>query len=169
MNKSKAIILLIIALVGLILMIPAGIILFYLCCAIMQVVAWAFGVTYEAANTICFIYLEPALLTLAATVTACYAAYKLRPRVLWIPLAAIYLIPHYVACFVIWSRYYPLGLDGACRLAYKDLELLGNVTGVGYIAVNLFLFIALFLGLMALNILIVRYAYKYNLRGRGDN
>ena len=56
---------------------------------------------------------------------------------------------------MIWSHYYPLGLDGVCRLAYKDLETLGNLIGVGYIAINLFLFIALFLGLMAFNILIM--------------
>jgi len=153
---------LVIAAVGLILMIPASVIVFYLCCGIMQVVAWAFGVTYEAANTVCFIYLEPAIVTLTATITACYVACKLRPRLLWTLLAAIYLMPYYIGCFVIWSRYYPLGLDNACRLAYKDLEVLGNVTGVGYIAVNLFLFIALFLGLMILNILMMVCAHKHN-------
>ena len=147
MNKSRVIIILIIVLVGLILMIPAGIVLFYICCAIMQVMAWGFGVTYEAANTVCFIYLEPAILTLTATITACCLAYKLKPKVLWIPLAAFYVIPYYIGCFVIWSRYFPLGLDNACRLAYKDLEVLGNVAGVGYIAINLYLFIALFLGI----------------------
>ena len=61
-NISKIIIFLIIAIVGLIVMIPASIALFYICCAIMQIVAWVFGVTYEAANTICFIYLEPAII-----------------------------------------------------------------------------------------------------------
>ena len=166
MNKSRVIIILIIALVGLILMIPAGIVLFYICCAVMQVVAWGFGVTYEAANTVCFIYLEPAILTLTATITACCLAYKLKPKVLWIPLAAFYVIPYYIGCFVIWSRYYPLGLDNACRLAYKDLEVLGNVAGVGYIAINLYLFIALFLGVMVFNILIIRYSHKYALSPR---
>ena len=81
--------------------------------------------------------------------------FKLKPKILWTLLSAIYLVPYYASCFMIWSHYYPLGLDGACRLAYKDLETLGNLTGVGYIAINLFLFIALFLGLMAFNILIM--------------
>ena len=166
-NISKIIIFLIIAIVGLIVMIPASIALFYICCAIMQIVAWVFGVTYEAANTICFIYLEPAIITLTATITACYIMCKLKPRVLWIPLAAIYLIPYYVGCFAIWTRYYPLGLDNACRLAYKDLEVLGNITGVGYIAINLFLFIALFLGLMVFNIFIVTWAHQRSLLTRG--
>lgn len=166
-NRSKIIIFLIIAIVGLIVMIPASIALFYICCAIMQIVAWVFGVTYEAANTICFIYLEPAIITLTATITACYIMCKLKPRVLWIPLAAIYLIPYYAGCFAIWTRYYPLGLDNACRLAYKDLEVLGNITGVGYIAINLFLFIALFLGLMVFNIFIVTWAHQRSLLTRG--
>ena len=168
-SKYKAIIILIIVLVGLILMVPASIIVFYICCAIMQIVAWIFGVTYEAANTICFIYLEPAIITLTATITACYVVYKLKPHILWVPLAIIYLIPYYMGCYVIWSHYYPLGLDGACRLAYKDLEVLGNVTGVGYIAINLFLFIILFLGLMILNILIMRRVYKHNLSSKASS
>lgn len=155
MNKRKVIIILIIALVGLVLMIPASIILFYICCAVMQVVAWVFGVTYEAANSVCFIYLEPAIVTLTATIAALCMVCKLKPKILWIPAAAIYSAPYYAVCFMIWSHYYPLGLDGACLMAYKDLETLGNVTGVGYIAINLFLFIALFLGLMAFNILII--------------
>jgi len=166
MSKSKLILILAITLVGLILMIPVSIIVFYICCGIMQVAAWTFGVSYEVANSVCFIYLEPAIITLTATITAAYVMYKMRPRILWIPLSIIYLIPYYLSCFVIWSRYYPLGLDGACRLAYKDLEVLGNVTGVGYIAINLFLFIVLFLGLMALNMLIIRLAYKHNSQPR---
>ena len=156
----------IIVLVGLILMVPASIIVFYICCAIMQIVAWIFGVTYEAANTICFIYLEPAIITLTATITACYVVNKLKPHILWVPLAIIYLIPYYVGCYAIWSHYYPLGLDGACRLAYKDLEVLGNLTGVGYIAINLFLFILLFVGLMALNIMIMIRAYRHSSSSR---
>ena len=155
MNKRKVIIILIVALVGMVLMIPASIVLFYVCCAIMQVVAWVFGITYEAANSICFIYLEPAIVTLTATIAALCMVFKLKPKILWTLLSAIYLVPYYASCFMIWSHYYPLGLDGACRLAYKDLETLGNLTGVGYIAINLFLFIALFLGLMAFNILIM--------------
>ena len=165
MNKRKALIILMISLLGFVLMIPISVVLFYLCCAIMQVVAWTFGVTYEAANSICFIYLEPAILTLTATIAAAFLVFKLKPKILWIPLAVIYLVPYYASCFVIWSHYYPLGLDGACRLAYKDLETLGNLTGVGYIAINLFLFIALFLGLMAFNIMIIlKSASKHNLK-----
>lgn len=136
-------------------MIPTSIVLFYLCCTIMQVVAWVFGITYEAANSICFIYLEPAIVTLTATIAAFCLMCKLKPKILWTLLSAIYLVPYYASCYMIWRHYYPLGLDGACRLAYKDLETLGNLTGVGYIAINLFLFIALFLGLMAFNILIM--------------
>ena len=161
MEKYKGIIILLIVAVGLILMIPASIVIFYVCCGIMQVAAWVFGVSYEVANTVCFIYLEPAILTLTATIAACIAMYKLKPHILWVPLAIIYLIPYYMGCYVIWSHYYPLGLDGACRRAYKDLEVLGNVTGVGYIAINLFLFIALFLGLMLLNILIMIRAHRH--------
>ncbi len=165
MNKRKVLIILVISLLGFVLMIPISIVLFYLCCAIMQVVAWIFGVTYEAANSICFIYLEPAILTFTATIAAAIIVSKLKPKILWIPLAVIYLVPYYVSCFVIWSHYYPLGLDGACRLAYKDLETLGNLTGVGYIAINLFLFIALFLGLMTFNnMIIIKSASKHNLK-----
>ena len=162
MNKSRIIIISVIVVVGLILMIPVSIIIFYVCCGIMQVAAWIFGVSYEVANSVCFIYLEPALLTLTATIAACCIARKLKPHILWVPLAIIYLIPYYVGCYAIWSHYYPLGLDGACRLAYKDLEALGNLTGVGYIAINLFLFILLFVGLMALNIMIMVRAYRHN-------
>ena len=161
MKKFRVIAISVTLLVGLILMIPAGIILFYLCCAIMQVVAWIFGVTYEEANSVCFLYLEPAIVTLTATVAACCVMYKSKPRILWIPLAVIYLIPYYAGCFVLWSRYFPLGLDNACRLAYKDLEYMGNLTGVGYIAINLFLFIVLFLVLMIFNILIIRHIFNH--------
>lgn len=161
MNIFKLIGFLAVAFVGIIMMIPISVILFYLCCAIMQVVAWIFGVTYEAANSICFIYLEPAILTFAATVAVIYMVHKLKPKILWIFLSVIYLMPYYTSCFVIWSHYYPLGLDGACRLAYKDLETLGNLTGVGYIAINLFLFIALFLGLMVFNAFIILCVRKY--------
>ena len=164
MNKRKVFIFLIIALLGVIVMIPMSIIIFYICCAIMQVVAWVFGVTYEVANSVCFIYMEPAIITLTATIAALFMMYKLKPKILWIPLSIIYLVPYYASCVVIWSHYYPLGLDGACRLAYKDLETLGNLTGVGYIAINLFLFIVLFLALMALNILImIRCGSKHKL------
>ena len=152
-----------IILFGIILMIPASIIVFCVCCAIMQVVAWAFGVTYEAANSICFLYMEPAIVTLTATIAAIFIVCKLKPKILWAPLTAIYLAPYCAGCFMIWSHYYPLGLDGACRVAYKDLEYLGNLTGVGYIAINLFLFIILFLGLMVFNILIIRHSYKQTL------
>lgn len=162
MSKNKLIIIIILTFIGFILIIPASIILFYLCCGIMQAVAWMFGITYEAANSICFIYLEPAIVTLTATITACIIVYKLKPHLLMLPVAIIYLIPYYATCYLIWSRYYPLGLDGACRLAYKDLEYLGNVTGVGYIAINLFIFIVLFLALMAFNLLIMRLVYKHD-------
>ena len=167
MNKRKVLIFLIIALLGVIVMIPMSIIIFYICCAIMQVVAWVFGVTYEVANSVCFIYMEPAIITLTATIAALFMMYKLKPKILWIPLSIIYLVPYYASCVVIWSHYYPLGLDGACRLAYKDLETLGNLTGVGYVAINLFLFIVLFLALMAFNILImIRCGSKHKLSSK---
>ena len=161
MNIFKTIAVLVSVGIMIIIAIPASIIIFYICCAIMQVVAWMFGVTYEAANSVCFIYLEPALVTLTAMIAALFMMYKLKPKIIWIPLSIIYLVPYYITCFVIWSHYYPLGLDGACRLAYKDLETLGNLTGVGYIAINLFLFIVLFLALTAFNILITRLCCKH--------
>ncbi len=45
MEKYKGIIILLIVAVGLILMIPASIVIFYVCCGVMQVAAWVFGVS----------------------------------------------------------------------------------------------------------------------------
>jgi len=129
--------------------------IFYFCCDVVRYIAAAMGLTYEQVNTILFIYGEPLILCLSALLVAVVARK-------W--YAALYPASYALATFPLWNHYYPMGLHGACVQAYKDLEVLGSVTGLGYIKVNILLFIVLFLAVLLFNGLLTYLAFPKPLK-----
>ncbi|MBP3227857.1 MAG: hypothetical protein J6M53_03615 [Bacteroidaceae bacterium] len=130
--------------------------LFKFCCGVMEVIAVLSGRTYEEVNSIAFIYAEPAIVTFTAALPLLYLIYRLYrrrtpTRFALTGAAAVYFLPHAFGLMKLW-QHYDMSLQAACELAYKDLEWLGETTGLGYQAVNILLFIVLFLFLTLLNI-----------------
>jgi len=57
------------------------------------------------------------------------------------------------ATLFVWKRYSVLSAHDTCVMAYNDLETLGKTTGMGYVGINLFLFIILFLTIFGFNMI----------------
>lgn len=130
--------------------------LFRFCCGVMEVVAVLSGYTYEEVNSITFLYLQPTLLTFTAALPMLLMIYKLwrqrTPKRFALTAATVlWFLPFAFGTLKLW-RHYDMSLQSACELAYKDLAWLGDVTGLGYQAVNLLLFIVAFLFFFLLNI-----------------
>ena len=119
-------------------------IIFYACCAIIRAIALITGFTYEEVNTILFIITEPTIILITGLVI-------LFRHLNW---ATVLLNLIYIFIYIkIETFYAAYSLHDACVQAYSDLRFLGDITGIGYIGINLFLFIILFLGLLMFNII----------------
>ena len=148
---------------------------FRLCCGIITAISYLTGYSYEVINTFLFIYLEPLILI----VTGCMITYfgiKYRKSItnkIILGLSVIYNAIIIVIIGAIWKHYSQFDMQTACERAYIDLDTLGRITGLGYINVNLLLFILLFLAILAFNIITVVFQKKsYRkllLRERNEN
>lgn len=128
-------------------------ILFRLCCGIITLISYCTGFTYEEVNSILFIYGEPIIIGLCNL----FILFKsFNHKFLWI-FTTLYNIFYLFGVLNIFIRYIPYSLHNACVVAYKDLEILGSITGFGYIGINLFSFVILPVLLIILNIIF--YAY----------
>ena len=133
--------------------------LFRLCCGIITAISYVTGYSYEVVNTFLFIYLEPFILL----VTGCmitYFGFKYRKSIVnkrILGLSIIYNAVFFVIIGSIWKFYAQFNMQTACERAYIDLDTLGRITGLGYININLFLFIVLFLAILIFNISIIIY------------
>ena len=145
--------------------------LFRLCCGIITAISYVTGYSYEEVNTFLFIYLEPFILL----VTGCMITYygiKYRKSIvnkIILGLSIIYNTVFIVIIGSIWRFYSQFDMQTACERAYIDLDTLGRITGLGYVNVNLFLFIVLFLAILFFHIFVIifqKISYKkYLLQG----
>ncbi len=114
------------------------------------------GYTYEEVIALLFIYAEPAILTFTAAMPMALMIYKLwrqrTPKRFSVTAAAVlWFLPFAFTMLNIWQRY-GLPLQEACEKAYVDLKWMGEASGLGYEAVNMLLFIVVFLFLFLLNV-----------------
>lgn len=120
-------------------------ILFLICCEIIRQISYITGYTYEELNTFLFLYTQPIIL-----ISTGFMAFIKEGKTL---LRYIIFIPQFLIFTIIVLRYWTTTAHNACLIAYNDLELLGQITGLGYVLINLFLFIFFFLSVLMFNIL----------------
>ena len=121
-------------------------IIFQICCEILRALSGVFGFTYEEMNTILFIYVQPILILISFAIVISVILAKLFKHVSILKLFLIVLfgmggLMYSLTTFVVWNRYSALSLHDTCVLAYDDLKAPGGMTGMGYVGINLFLFI----------------------------
>ncbi len=137
-------------------------ILFQICCGIMTLISIIFGISYEAANTYLFLYTEPIIL-MATCIIGLYIILRKNLkklsfiRLLVLSIFIISFIIHLNVLLIIIADYWTIGIDEACIKAYKDLKNMGELTEMGYVGINLFLFIILFLSILLFNLSPVIY------------
>lgn len=144
--------------------------IFQICCDIIRALSNFWGITYEEMNTYLFIYAQPILSILSFVTTISIITSKLLKKVSMLNLFNLVLfgmggLVYTITTFVVWKRYSVLSAHDTCILAYKDLETLGKMTGMGYIGINFFLFIILFSLVFGLNIIsafLLKYYVKVN-------
>lgn len=122
-----------------------------ICCAIMTMLAQMFGITYMAACYIENIYIHSLLPTLFA-IPAAYVG--LRNIVLNKKdcVAALFAITHLttnaIMTILIWNHYIHLTMHEATDLCVRELQTIGKVIAPGwsgYVAINLIIFVVIFL------------------------
>ena len=132
--------------------------IFEICVGIIRAFAFVTGSTYEEANTYLFIYLQPALLVLSALFVFGASAILLYRYFSWkhfvlFSFFGMSLLGHVMMAGMVWQHYMPYSTHDACVQAYKDLAMMGEATGLGYIGINLFLFIMFFLFVFCSNLI----------------
>lgn len=135
--------------------------LFKFCCGVMEVMAVLTGYTYKDINTICFIYLQPAILTFTAALPMLLMIYKLwkqrTPKRFAITAGTVvWFLPFAFGTLKLWNHYEG-SMTEAFDKAVLDLHWLGNATGLGYEMVNILLFIVAFLFFFLLNIFLFTF------------
>lgn len=133
-------------------------IIFQICCGIITVLAYIFGTTYEEMNTYLFIYAQPAILLLSFGVVIGVVLFKLVRRFSFLKTFLLFLfgflgLGYLAPTLYVWKRYSTFSAHDACVLAYDDLAYLGEITSLGYVGINLFLFIILFLAILGFNMI----------------
>ena len=121
-------------------------IIFQICCEIVRVLSGVFCVTYEEMNTILFIYVQPILILISFAIVVSVILAKLFKHISILKLFLIALFGmggfiYSLTTFAVWNQYSALSLHDTCVLAYDDLKAPGGMTGMGYVGINLFLFI----------------------------
>ncbi|GEM_PF-979387 len=140
--------------------------IFQICCDIIRALSYTFGITYEEMNTYLFIYAQPMILIISFVIVIGTILSKLLKKVSILKIFLLGLFGtagflYTLATLAVWKRYSVLSAHDTCVLSYKDLETLGKITGLGYIGINLFLFIVLFLIILGFNIISAFLIKKY--------
>ena len=131
--------------------------LFRLCCGIISAISNVTGYSYEVVNTFLFIYLEPLILLVSGWLITYFGIkyFKSTFNKIVLVLSIVYNKIFTSVIGLIWNLYAQFDMQTACERAYIDLDTLGKLTGLGYVNINLFLFIILFLAILVFNIAII--------------
>lgn len=136
-------------------------IIFQICVGIMHVVSFITGHTYEEVNSIIFLYFQPILLLALSIIMLAMSLFWFKRLNIFIPfISALNFSINFMVTFYVVDRYSSYTLHQACLKAYKDLDVLGQITTIGYVNINILLFIILFLVLFFVSVLGIRYIFK---------
>lgn len=135
-----------------------------ICCAIMTILAQILNITYMAACYIENIYIHSLLPTLFV-IPAAYVGFRNIVQNKDGYVAAFWAITHLsinsVMTILIWNHYIHLTMHEATDLCVRELQTVGKVIAPGwsgYVAINLIIFVALFL----LDALLSWILYRWN-------
>ena len=133
-----------------------------ICCAIMTVLAQMMGISYAVACCIENIYIHSLLPTLFA-IPAAYIGIKNIINGKGV-IASIITITHFIIdaiiTIVIWNHYIHLSIQAATSLCVTELQTVGKMIApgwAGYIAINIIVFIVIFLGDALLSWMLFRW------------
>mgnify|MGYP003595178177 CR=1 FL=1 len=133
-------------------------IIFNLCYDVIAFISSLLGVSDDIVSTILFIYIEPLILDISA-LAACFYIWKnheKKPKF----FTLLYLLPYLILSTILYCRYLPMGMQGSCEQAYKDLYDWGNTSGIGYESINVLLFIITFIIMLCINFTIIAWERK---------
>lgn len=141
-------------------------VVFEACCKIINFLSISFHTTYEEMNTYLFIYTQPIIIIISFGIVISILFYKLlkkksTPIILLLLFFGILGFIYTQITLAVWKRYSVLSAHNTCIKAYKDLDILGEITGMGYVGINLFLFIVLFLFIIVFNFISILLIKKY--------
>lgn len=141
-----------------------------ICCAIMTMLAQMFGITYMAACCIENIYIHSLLPTLFA-IPAAYVGFRnvVQNKNGYVEalLAITHLTTNAIMTILIWSHYIHLTMYEATDLCVRELQTIGKVIASGwsgYVAINLIIFIAIFLFDALLSWILYRWNKNHELK-----
>ena len=122
-----------------------------ICCAIMTMLAQMLGISYMAACCIENIYIHSLLPTLFA-IPAAYVGFRNivlnKDGYVAALLSITHLLIDAVMTILIWNHYIHLTMHEATHLCVRELQTIGKVIAPGssgYVAINLVIFVAIFL------------------------
>ncbi len=150
---------------------PLGMIegLYGICCALMTIFALMTGMTYLDVCTLENIYIHSLLPTLFAipAVVVSMRGYmkKKQPFALPFLLSSIYFLFNAMMTFAVWQHYMGLSLKAAGQKCVQELQTLSFHSWDGYVMLNIFVFVVIFLADALVSWLLYRYAKSKNIKG----
>lgn len=131
--------------------------IFPLCCLIMSAGGYAFNLTYKEFCVIGNNYGQAAALVWSSfAVMICVIRYQIIPK--WrkpqswlLLLASIAYCCCYIWAFVFMCNHYDMPLEQAFDLTVRELIVAGNYTHLGYVGINLVIYIFGFVVVIAIN------------------
>lgn len=129
------------------------------CCGVMAYFAWMLDLTYKEFCVIGNIYIQAALCLIAA-VPPLLLCLRTRKGIVKTAFCAINAAIHAVVFLVICMHYW-MPLEDGFDLCYKELNQMASFTGLGYIAVNIILFVILFVGDLIVNAAIYQFVKQF--------
>ena len=145
---------------------PLGVLegLYGICCAIMTEYALMLGMTYLDTCTLEQIYLHPLLLTLFA-LPALVMSFKgfcseNKRFSLALIISAVNFGFNATANFIVWMHYSGLSLKAAGQRCVEELQVLSMHSWNIYVALNIIVFVVLFLADATVSWLVYRYVKK---------
>ena len=136
----------------------APIVLFDLCCEVMQRGAELSGLTYEEICVLGNIYFQGFILVISA-LSVVYAIIRKREEHSLVTKVSVWFAVFYglmnIGGYILVCHHYWGPLDRAFHMCVRELNTFGDVYNVGYIGANLIIFVFGWLAMLLLNSFLV--------------
>lgn len=131
---------------------------FYACCGVMAYFACILDLTYKEFCVLGNIYLQDMVMMIVALLPLVLCIRKKAPAALT-ATSVVNAVVHFIP-FVIIAVHYWLPLEDGFDLCYHELVSAGELTGLGYIGVNLVIFVIAFIADMIWNTALYQFVKR---------
>lgn len=131
--------------------------IFWLCCGVILFLSMMTGISYEAVNTYLFIYLQPFILLATSLAGIIFLMYKTMQkfsfrRLIFLIACVVSLVGQGIYVYYLYGEFAGMSAHDIGMKSYGLLREWGDILQMGYIGLNIFVFIFLFFGVFTFNL-----------------